>query len=85
MKWAAADLVRIEIIGDELPESGRLPAGRDDHGVVVRLLDFIAREGIVPERGGASGAGSYAGYFRRDDGRRVRQWLAQQAEFKRGR
>jgi hypothetical protein len=78
MKWGAEPLVRISIVGDQRAAT----LTRDDHGVVLRLLNWLIAQEIHSKHGGVAGGGQYVGYFAPAKAELVKAWLAAQPEFR---
>ena len=81
MKWTADEVVLIKIVGDKRPDDGTLPKVRDGHGVIGRLLDWMAAEGVAEFQGLSVSPGFFSGLFEPAEATRVKAWLAAQPEF----
>lgn len=88
MEFTSTPLVRIHVLGDKVkedpsvPPSQRFPLGRDDHGLVRRLLQWLISADIYQSAGaGSSGGGQFIGYFEPADAEKVSAWLREQPEF----
>jgi hypothetical protein len=78
LRFSAVKVVLVEVGGD-------CRGARDEGGLIRRMLDWLGAEGIAPLGGKDRAVGSFLGFFRAADARRLRCWLVEQPEIVVGR